>query len=126
MTTVIDPAGTPIVVYSRSGKTIYDLEVPVVDPVVPVAIARYSETTVVIIDTEEGNPRPSVELPADAEIGDVVEIYVKDDVSNTDTVTIVPPAGETFVATDITANRLVWRIFRKLTATRWGLASSTS
>ena len=124
MTTIVDPAGTPTIVYNRSGTTIYELAVPVVDPVVPVSVERYSETTVVIIDTEEGFPRPAVELPDDAEIGDVVEIYVKDDVSNSETVDIVAPAGETFVASNVSANRLIGRIFRKISATRWGLAST--
>jgi hypothetical protein len=82
MTTVVDPLGTPTVIYNRSGTAIVTMmggtafngaagnDAP--------PITRVSQVTVVLVET---SVVPGVgyniyaRLPADAEIGDVVEVY---------------------------------------------------
>lgn len=100
MTTIIDPAGTPTVVYNKSGKNIQFLSVSQGGGIVD--IERVSGETVCVA-TATGNPSSStdgVRLPASSDIGDVVEVY---NISASSVVVPVhTPLGETIAGTVFT------------------------
>jgi hypothetical protein len=82
MTTVVDPTGTPAIVYNRSGTTIATVVGGTTStPSFPIGnegidIPRLSETTVVLGNTVPNSGNDVVfRLPTDAEIGDIVEVY---------------------------------------------------
>jgi hypothetical protein len=74
MVTVVDPTGTPVPVYNRSGTTIVSLTG---SSGTPTPIPHLGGTTVVL--TNRGTPSgDAYELPSNAEIGDVVQIFAAD------------------------------------------------
>lgn len=122
MTTIIDPAGTPIPVYNRSGTTIIELVCPATTPQTVVSITSVSQTTVIfaeaVIDPME--QPPAVELPTGAQIGDVVEIFVKNTTGGSEQVIVLPPAGQTLSDAQVGVAKNFGKYFRKLTSTAWG------
>ena len=106
MTTVIDPTRTPIPVYNRSGTTIVEVS----GGSSPTPIPHISGTTIVLLDMSTGN---KVELPANAEIGDTIEVY-RTSGSPGDAYT---PTGETFVR----GSNVEYfdGIYRKVSDTQW-------
>lgn len=70
MTTIIDPAGTPSVVFNRSGTAIITLVG--LGSATTVPIPHFSETTVVIA-TKSANGRDVFQMASGFEIGDEVE-----------------------------------------------------
>jgi hypothetical protein len=110
MTTIIDPTGTPTIVYNRSGTTIVSLVggfTPINTPGSPngnagVDIPRLSETTIALITTntvhDAGGVNISgrnevVRLPI-ADIGDVVEIYLVSADNQSGGPAVFPQIGE--------------------------------
>lgn len=81
MTTVVDPAGTPSPIYSRSGTTIYGLTAQGTDGTTTAVISIFSGTTVVLVTTDSLNN--AVLLPSGVEVGSVVEIYKIGDTAGT-------------------------------------------
>lgn len=111
MTTISDPLGTPTVVYNRAGTAIVELVFVGSSPP-PVNIPRVCGHMVAVVVDGWG----ALILPANAEIGDVVEIH-----TNTNQCTASPPAGETlgvgtnavFITTDF------GRWYRKVRSDHW-------
>ena len=144
MTTVIDPTGTPTIVYNRSGTTIVGLvggdslyKNP--GPFVPIGnegvdIPRLSETTILlatITTTHDGSGNVSgwnsvFRLPSAADIGDVVEVYlVSTDGANGPA--IFPQVGEQILPKPVSdgtnpaavSNASSECRFRKISSTTW-------
>jgi hypothetical protein len=77
MTTVIDPAGSPIPVFNRSGKTIVEVTDSRDGSGSPLQLTQYSEQTyyeIAFTYPGGGVGTPKVELPSNAEIGDEIII----------------------------------------------------
>lgn len=83
----------------------------------PNPITRDSQWTIVVVDTGGGGGGVNqyVELPAGAEIGDLVEImYI-----NGNTPQVSAPSGETISGGPVPGPRM----FRKIDASLWGYSS---
>jgi len=137
MTTVIDPAGTPVPVYSRSGTTIVPLtaglspaETTSIAQVVGddgVEIPSYSQTTVAVVTCSgsSGAYRVAAVLPVAAEIGDVVEVYP----TGSRDARVYPPVGEAIGSRPASTGAefesgvgvalLSGTSFRKVSASQW-------
>lgn len=113
MTTVIDPGGTPVPVYNRSGTTIVQLAGD--HPSTPTVIPAISGWTVVITITGAGGD--SYRLPAGAEIGDIVELHAAD----ANAQDLFAPSGETIRGqSSIGLSSMGGSgLFRKFSATQW-------
>lgn len=111
MTTVI-PGGSPSVVFNRDGVRITSLTATV-SSLPPAAIVRHSATTVALVSAI--NTDDHVILPADAELGDTVEVYFSGSFAS-----VVPDSGSQINGngTDI-AVHVLSAIFRKVSATQW-------
>lgn len=118
MTTVIDPSGSPVAIFNKSGISIVDMPINMGpgEPLVP--IPHFSGHTIVrAFVTQAGSPADGgLELPTNAEIGDLVEVDNLNIMANSPP--IYAPSGENinFVASipATTGARL-----RKITATDW-------
>ncbi len=71
MTTVVDPAGTPVVFFNASGTAIVLDSGNMGSPVEIPALSGH----VIVLATTQYNPSVGYSLSADFEVGDVVEIY---------------------------------------------------
>jgi len=103
MTTVVDPLGTPVPIYNRSGAAIISMVggatsgstvgSGVGDDASP--IARVSQATIVLVITSvvDSHHLVLVRLPDDADIGDVAEVY-KDPTSGPSNPIVFPNVGE--------------------------------
>jgi hypothetical protein len=126
MTTVVDPSGTPVPVYNRSGVTIVAITAnnagdPSQDNAT--AIPRHSGLTVALVTCPDNNNR-AVKLPSDAEIGDVVEVY---QMSSSYPAVYAESGGATIGilnATDFI--NVSGGIFRKVASGRWQAVWSPS
>jgi len=118
MTTVVDPSGSPTIIFNRGGATISSIEAaqPGADASAATEIPRYSEVTVALVSAPTSTSR-WVRLPADAEIGDTVEVhYVRDNGSVSDLV-VFAPDGETIGVSN--SRTAADGTFRKTSATGW-------
>lgn len=119
MTTVIDPAGTPLPVFNRSGAAIVD-----VSPAhggAPATIPHYSSLTIVrVMPTgSPGSGAIQLDLPAGADVGDVVEIHLAQ-VS----AFVNPPSGEGFFSGNSQEiSPQGGRPFRKIDAGVWSMGA---
>lgn len=117
MTTVIDPAGTPVPVFNRTGIAVVDMAIDIgpSEPIVP--IPHFAGTTIArVTATDVGDPDDGgVELPASAEIGDKVEIA---QMSGSANFRVYAPAGETIDGSPW-ANVGVFLWLRKIGSTDW-------
>lgn len=112
MTTVVDPLGTPVIIYNRSGVAIVEIEAansPV--EVVP----RVCGHMVVLVTTTQSSSH--VQLPSDAEIGDVVEVHLVNETHVK--VFMDTPSGESIIFTG-EVHHGTGCLFRKLSSTLWG------
>jgi hypothetical protein len=74
MTTVVDPLGTPVVYFNKSGHAI--IEMAGGDGIgSPAQIPDVSGHTIVVVT--EGDPHGYISLPVNADVGDSVEIYTE-------------------------------------------------
>ena len=132
MTTVVDPSGTPVPVYNRSGTTIVTVNGgPTVSSTAGSAIGddgtpipSVSQTTIVLAVSApyDGHHNIVFRLPADAEIGDVVEVYR----FSGENPVVFPNAGEAIgsLAASTGTNTGVGvsaasASFRKISSTQW-------
>ncbi len=125
MTTITDPGGTPSVIYNRDGITI-DTMVGGVSPAeadaVPI-VSYGARTTVVLVSSPNGRADSAVSLPADSEIGDVVEMYgVYTTLVGRMRPSVWPHSGDT-IATRVGGPSMAAAIFRKVTSTDWAMLS---
>jgi hypothetical protein len=133
MTTVVDPAGTPVPVYNRSGTTIVSVSgglrsEGIGDEGTP--IPRSSGYTVALAGMPD-NTHNVFKLPSGAEIGDVVELHAIPATGVGQGVMLFPPNGEsvnrqaastgtndnTVAGTSVTPDQ--GRVFRKVSSTNW-------
>lgn len=123
MTTVVDPSGTPAPFYNRSGTTIELITAgPTNTPFAPTPIVQYAGTTVVLVTSSSTND--GVELPAGADVGDLVEIHC---VAGGYGLTVYRPSGDTLHgATNIQKNipDSGSRVFRKVSTTDWRMVGA--
>lgn len=77
MTVIVNPSGSPTVVYSESGTTIDSITSAGTTQGTATPIVRYSEWTVVVVANGAGFgvSGSGCVLPANAQIGDVVETH---------------------------------------------------
>jgi hypothetical protein len=92
MTTVVDPSGTPQPIFNRSGVTIVDVVATSGAPAAP--IPHQSGYTIARLTTSGTSPAPEAELPASAEVGDVVEVHYLTNAL----LLIAPPSAESFAS----------------------------
>jgi hypothetical protein len=142
MTTVVDPLGSPSMIYNRSGTAIVAMAggatatsaagSGIGDDANP--IPRVCQTTVAMVLTSFGPTHNALaRLPEDAEIGDVVEVY-QDPASSASSPKIFPNTGEAIgnnpVSTGTNSNAGVTIspnsaglvggvLFRKVSSTQW-------
>jgi hypothetical protein len=86
LTVIVNPSGTPSIVYSEEGTTIDSLTAAGTNQSTAAPIVRYSKLTVVIL-SQDGLNAGGVTLPTDSEVGDVVECHA------VNAVVIYPPSG---------------------------------
>jgi hypothetical protein len=114
MTTVVDPSGTPVPVFNRSGVTIVSVSATGTTQGAAAAISAASGQTIALVTISENNT--AVKLPSTADIGDLVEVYAFGG-----TVKVFPSSGETLNgnsnAQDV--QDVYGRLFRKVSATAW-------
>jgi hypothetical protein len=146
MTTIIDPTGTPTIVYNRSGTTIVSLlggltpnKTGGFSPIgnEGVDIPRLSETTVLLATTNTVFDGPNVSgrnevfrLPSGADVGDIVEIYLVSNDSGSGPM-IFPQIGEQILPKPVSdgtnpaavSNASSECRFRKISSTTWVVIS---
>lgn len=117
MTTIINPAGSPTIVYNKSGTTIVSVTANGETQADATSIPRLSGVTVANVTLPDSS-NLSVKLPSDAEIGDVVEVYGPG-------FNVFPESGSTIVGGFVNDKIVPLQnglIFRKLGPTLWGAA----
>jgi hypothetical protein len=112
MTTVVDPLGTPIPSYNKSGITVVHISGSSSDS--PTPVVSVSGTTIVMVSSTNG---PNVLLPESSDIGDVLELYSADGAQ----VSAFAPSGVTVNGSQSAASAFSSRgvVFRKTSATNW-------
>jgi hypothetical protein len=76
MTTVVDPLGTPIIAFNRSGKNIQSIVANAGTAFVDaVEITHVSEETIVFVDTTGGSGSGAVYFASDFDLGDTVTLH---------------------------------------------------
>lgn len=118
MDTLVDNAiSDPEPVYLRSGIAQFEVAaghaVPPTPPV-PAAIPLVSDHVIVGVTTTD-NESNAVELPSDAPVGALVEIFT---VTEANVVTVVAPDGETIEGSGSSASGQIG-VWRKVTSTVW-------
>lgn len=117
MVTVVDPVGTPVPVYNRSGTTVVFLNGgPAMSPTPIPHVAGY---TVAIATMSSGNDK--VELPSGTEVGDIVEVYL----GSANGGDVFAASGDGFTnigGGNVSLNAAVF--FRKVTSTLWAIHKS--
>jgi len=93
MATIIDPLGTPSVVYNRSGTVLIAIDAAGLIASTGAAIPNVCGHTIVVA-TWIGVDDQAVVLPSSADIGDIVEIFAV----GGETVRVFAPTGETVAA----------------------------
>ena len=123
MVTVVDPLGTPVPVYNRSGTAIVELPGGLVGA--PTLIPTVSKETIVNVTyIDLVNDGRYFILPDDVDVGDVIEVYTSVGAAPQ----IFPPSGETFLdggagAISVSGAHNSIR-FRRVTSTGWGVLQS--
>jgi hypothetical protein len=123
MTTVVDPSGTPVPVYNRGGTTIASLAAAGStqgDAAQIQHVAGYTVVLVTVTDTAR-----AIELPAGAEVGDVVEVHIASTAGTG--VLIFPPNGESLLTGNTSATvgqSSGGLLFRKVGQTSWAVSYS--
>lgn len=124
MTTVVDPAGTPVPIFTRSGTTIVEVLASGTTQGSGALIPNASGYTVAVCKTDNNGGKNAVVLPTSAEIGDLVEIHaVALPATGGVNLFVFPPSGETIDEGAANAaagwNGPYSRLFRKMSATGW-------
>lgn len=89
MATIVNPSGTPTIIYNRSGTTIVTVTPTGNNSQAgAAAIPRSSGRTVALCAPSAG--QNSVIMPSDAEVGDIVEVYTT---SNATNLNVFPQSG---------------------------------
>lgn len=122
MTTIVDPSGTPSVVYNKSGTTVVAVTAHGTDQTGAASIPRLSGVTVAVLSIPDDS-NYAVKLPGDAEIGDVVEVYASSNFN------VFADVGSTILGISSTAEvgpetaGMGFR-FRKVGSSSWGAVGS--
>lgn len=120
MTTITDPAGSPAVVYNRSGTTIVNLTANGTSSGTATVIPAASKETVAVVTTDSSNK--AVILPPSPEIGDLVKVFGAPGISAP--VSIFPPSGMSFASAGAGPITLLsGGNFRYLAANTWFLGA---
>lgn len=119
MVTVVDPNGTPAPVYTRSGVTLQTIAGNGSTLGSATPIVALSGHTIVIVETTNSPLDEAVVLPDDAQIGDLVEVYSKED--GGPGALVFPPSGEDIgqPASKRASQGGSGCLFRKVSATQW-------
>lgn len=73
MTTIVDPLGTPSAVYNRDGTSIQEINAAGTTGSGATQLTTVSQFSIYLVFTDDDET--GVKLPADAEVGDFIEIY---------------------------------------------------
>jgi hypothetical protein len=125
MTTVIDPAGTPIPVFNKNGATIVSVTPNGTVRSGATEIPNLSGLTIALVDPDASNT--AVKLPSNGDIGDVIEVYC---LSDSHDVKIYSPdsqyigAGASAVNGDAFTGGFKAAVFRRIAADRWAIIRS--
>ena len=125
MTTVIDPAGTPIPVFNKNGATMVNVTPNGTVRLGATEIPNLSGLTIALVDTDVSNT--AVKLPSNGDIGDVIEVYC---LNGSHDVKIYAPdsqyigASATVVNGDTTAIGFKAAVFRRIAIDRWAILRS--
>lgn len=76
MTTVVDPVGTPVPVYTRSGTTVLSIAGSGTSQGAATSIPAVSGWTVAVLTGV--SPDRAFKLPSSPQVGDVVEVHAQD------------------------------------------------
>jgi len=122
MTTIVDPLGTPVPVYNRSGVAIVSVSATGMSGSDGASIPTVSGHTIVLLSCNIGPISNNIYavLPSGTEIGDLLEVYSVD--ISQGIPLIVPASGETINSghTDqISMNSGRGALFRKTSSTNW-------
>lgn len=82
----------------------------------PGVIVRDSEWTIVVASPPSDSSHVYVQLPADCDVGDFIEIHQNDPTMAISTL-VLPPSGETFIGGNL--EQSVPRFYRKIAASMW-------
>jgi hypothetical protein len=111
MTTVVDPSGTSVPVYNRSGATITEMTAGTTSPFSPAPIVRYTGLTIALVTAISSGDQTYITLPDDADVGDLVEVHC---MSATGVNVLVPTGGPLDIV-GVATNHSV--VFRKISET---------
>lgn len=112
MTTIVDPSGTPVPIYNRSGATIIEITGGPLSPSFnPTPIVRHTGVTIALVAANSTGDFTNVILPDDAEIGDLVEVHsIGPDPANV----LIPTSGPFDIVSPLVNHSAV---FRKISET---------
>jgi len=115
MTTVVDPSGSPVVIFNRSGTAIVTVTAGGTSQGTATAIPRVCGITVAV--ATYGAMTSNLRLPDDAEVGDCVEVHMEGDGP---AVQVYPESGATINGNSAnTSVGMLHAIFRKTAAATW-------
>lgn len=117
MTTVVDPLGTPSITYNRDGVGIATEDGSVSNPTQLSSLDAGTKVYLINNSTNPGAAQMNVNLPANADVGDVCELV---NIGSSSDCGAYPPSGETISGS---SGRVAWGpsciVFRKTAATDW-------
>jgi hypothetical protein len=113
MATIIDPAGTPVPVYNKSGKTVYPVTAAGTTSGAATQLTHYSELDIVLV-TVPDNMDTGIKMPSGTDIGDRIEFYL---VGGVYSPVIYPASGETFNGSSSPMTGVA--SLRKVSSTDW-------
>jgi len=114
MTTIIDPLGTPSIVYNRSGSALITMNAAGTSAGTGAAIPYVCGHTIVVA-TWVSVSNFAVVLPTGSEIGDCVEVFG----TTSDNINLFAPTGETIDGGPPSVDRNKGRRCIKVSSTSW-------
>ena len=93
MATIIDPLGTPSVVYNLSGTVLIDMNAAGTDASTGAQIPNVCGHAIVVVTYIDGSNH-AVVMPSGNDVGDIIEVFGTFVFNNT--IGVFPASGETF------------------------------
>lgn len=127
MVTVSNPSGTPSIAYNRSGTTIVDVTAAGTTLAAATPIPSDSVVTVAVVTTAASNI--AVSLPADADVGDIIEVCNIH--GGQSQIYVFPDSSSTWVLYSTGDSQYAFAceysaVFRKIASTVWAVISNST